>query len=85
MQNAKSSTEKSLMAFWKKVCFGLKKILQPLHLVKHGGGSIMLWGCVATGGTGNIVRVEGRMDFTKYLKYWVFHQDNDTSIPQNQP
>ena len=23
--------------------------------VKHGGGSIMLWGCVAAGGTGNIV------------------------------
>ena len=26
----------------------------------------MLWGCVAAGGTGNIVRVEGRMDSTKY-------------------
>lgn len=34
--------------------------------VKHGGGSIMLWGCVAAGGTGNIVRVEGIMDSTKY-------------------
>ena len=26
-----------------------------LLTVKHGGGSIMLWGCVAAGGTGNIV------------------------------
>ena len=34
--------------------------------VKHGGASIMFWGCVAAGGTGNIVRVEGRMDSTKY-------------------
>ena len=28
----------------------------------------MLWGCVAAGGAGNIVRVEGRMDSTKYTK-----------------
>ena len=34
--------------------------------VKHGGGSILLWGCVATGGTGNILLVEGRMDSTKF-------------------
>ena len=26
-----------------------------LLTVKHGGGSIMFWGCVAAGGTGNIV------------------------------
>ena len=31
-----------------------------------GGGSIMLWGCVAAGGTGNIVGVEERMDSSKY-------------------
>ena len=40
-----------------------KKILPT---VKHGGGSIVLWGCVAAGVTGNIVRVAGRMDSTKY-------------------
>ena len=34
--------------------------------VKHGGGSIIICVCVAAGGTGNIVRVEGRMDSTKY-------------------
>uniref|UniRef100_A0A3Q3KMZ5 Tc1-like transposase DDE domain-containing protein n=1 Tax=Monopterus albus TaxID=43700 RepID=A0A3Q3KMZ5_MONAL len=37
-----------------------------LPTIKHGGGSIMLWGCVAASGTGNIARVEGRMDSTKY-------------------
>ena len=37
-----------------------------LPIVKHGGGSIMLWGCVAAGGTGNIVQLERRMDSTKY-------------------
>lgn len=36
-----------------------------LPTVKHEGGSIMLWGCVAGSGTGNIARVEGRMDSTK--------------------
>lgn len=42
---------------------------QEKHLlptVKFGGGSIMLWGCVASAGTGNLVKVEGRMDSTQY-------------------
>lgn len=42
---------------------------QEKHLlptVKFGGGSIMLWGCVASTGTGNLVKVDGRMDSTQY-------------------
>uniref|UniRef100_A0A673XKP2 Tc1-like transposase DDE domain-containing protein n=1 Tax=Salmo trutta TaxID=8032 RepID=A0A673XKP2_SALTR len=42
---------------------------QEKHLlptVKFGEGSIMLWGCVASAGTGNLVKVEGRMDSTQY-------------------
>uniref|UniRef100_A0A3Q2PWK9 Tc1-like transposase DDE domain-containing protein n=1 Tax=Fundulus heteroclitus TaxID=8078 RepID=A0A3Q2PWK9_FUNHE len=42
---------------------------QEQHLlptVKFGGGSIMLWGCVANAGTGNLVKVEGRMDSIQY-------------------
>ncbi|TKS65777.1 Transposable element [Collichthys lucidus] len=42
---------------------------QDKHLlptVKFGSGSIMLWGCVASAGTGNLVRVEGRMDSSQY-------------------
>ena len=42
---------------------------QDKHLlptVKFGGGSIMLWGCVASAGTGNLVKVEGRMDSSQY-------------------
>lgn len=37
-----------------------------LPTVKHGGGSIMLWGCFASSGTGNLYRVNGIMDSTQY-------------------
>ena len=42
---------------------------QPEHTiptVKHGGGSIMLWGCFSSAGTGKLVRVDGKMDGAKY-------------------
>lgn len=35
--------------------------------VKHGGGSIMLWGCFAANGTGNLCQVEGIMKKEDYL------------------
>lgn len=37
-----------------------------LPTVKHGGGSVMLWGCFAPSGTGNLHRVEGIMDSDRY-------------------
>jgi hypothetical protein len=34
--------------------------------VKHGDGSIMLWGCFSLAGTGKLVRIKGMMDGAKY-------------------
>ena len=37
-----------------------------LPTVKHGGGSLMFWGCFASSGTGNLQRVDGIMYSIKY-------------------
>uniref|UniRef100_A0A8C7CR42 Sleeping Beauty transposase HTH domain-containing protein n=1 Tax=Oncorhynchus kisutch TaxID=8019 RepID=A0A8C7CR42_ONCKI len=37
--------------------------------VKHGGGSIMLWGCFAAGGTGALHKIDG-----------IMRQENDVDI-----
>lgn len=34
--------------------------------VKHGGGSVMLWGCMSAGGTGRLHFIEGIMDRFMY-------------------
>jgi hypothetical protein len=34
--------------------------------VKHGCGSIMLWGCFSAAGTGRPVRTKGKMNGAKY-------------------
>ena len=34
--------------------------------VNHGGGSIMLWGCISASGTERLVRIKGKMNGAKY-------------------
>lgn len=60
--------------------------------VKHGGGSIMLWGCGAASSTENIARKKGGIDSAIYQQIlganitrgWLLQQDEDLNIPQNQ-
>ena len=35
--------------------------------VKHGGGNIMVWGCMGWNGVGHLAEVEGRMDADQYV------------------
>ena len=38
-----------------------------IYKVKHGGDSIMLWGCFSAAGTGRLVAIEKKMNATKYI------------------
>lgn len=35
--------------------------------VKHGGGSVMVWGCVSASGVGDLHFIKGNMDKYQYL------------------
>ncbi len=37
-----------------------------LSLVKHGGGSVMVWGCMSAAGTGELQFIEGTMNANMY-------------------
>lgn len=40
---------------------------ESISTVKHGGGSIKLWGCFSATGTEKLIRTEGRMDDAEYI------------------
>ena len=41
-------------------------LANTIPTVKHGGGSIMLWGCFSAAGTGRLVRIKGKMNAAMY-------------------
>ena len=36
--------------------------------IKHGGGNVMVWGCITAEGLGRICRIEGNMDAKLYVE-----------------
>ncbi len=56
-----------------------------LPTVKHGGGSVMVWGCISAAGTGELQFIEGNMNANMYCDILkqilghraVFQHDND--------
>ncbi len=64
-----------------------------LPTIKHSGGSIMVWGCMTTAGTGELRFIEGNMDSNMYcdiLKQKMMPSlqklfSNITTTPNTQP
>ena len=42
-------------------------------IVKHGGGSVMVWECFAGEKVGDLVKIEGVMDQRQYYNILKFH------------
>lgn len=58
-------SSKRKVTVWRKKGTALDpKNLKPT--VKHGGGSVMVWGCMATSGVGKLVFIDGKMDQCVY-------------------
>lgn len=53
--------------------------------VKHGGGNIMVWGCITSRGVGRLYRIDGKMDADKYtqiLRQSLLQTYRDYRIPK---
>ena len=41
--------------------------------VKHGGGSLQVWGCISANGVGDLVRINGILNAEKYRQILIHH------------
>lgn len=67
----------------KNEAFSDKNVIKT---VKHGGGSVMVWGCMAASGVGNLVFIESTMkkeDYLNILSHNVAPSVEKLSLPQN--
>ncbi len=85
-----------------RVCGGNQEYKDKcvLPTVKHGGGSVMVWGCMSAAGTGDLQFIEGTMNANMYCDILkqsmipslrilgsraVFQHDNDPKHPPPPP
>uniref|UniRef100_A0A8C4N801 Uncharacterized protein n=1 Tax=Eptatretus burgeri TaxID=7764 RepID=A0A8C4N801_EPTBU len=47
-------------------CSNLEPDLKPT--IKHGGGSIQVWGCISSGGVGKLLQIDGIINCSKVQK-----------------
>ncbi len=47
---------------WRGVNKAVKSEKNTIPTVKHGGGLLMFWGCASSKGTGNLVKIDGKMN-----------------------
>ncbi|KAK3524916.1 hypothetical protein QTP86_011472 [Hemibagrus guttatus] len=72
MRNKILWSEETKIELFQASCLAWRKPGTAHHLantiptVKHGGGSIMLWGCFSAARTGRLVRIEGKMNAAMY-------------------
>ena len=59
---------------WGEAC----KPENTIPTVKYGGGSIMLWGCLAVGGTGELHKIDGITRKEHYVEILQQHLKNPT-------
>ncbi|GFT50070.1 transposable element Tcb2 transposase [Trichonephila clavipes] len=54
----------------RKIWIKNKTALEPknvLFILKHGGGKVMVWGCVAHNGANNLVFIDNKMNVSAYI------------------
>lgn len=80
---------------WKKRGKGLSDHLVD-ETLKHGGGSLMFWGCFGWDGTGHSCRIDGKMDADLYVEiiedelcnslyHWNYNADDVIFQQDNNP
>jgi hypothetical protein len=69
---------------WKKEGEGLSERLVQ-GTVKHGGGSLMMWGCMLWEGPGFACKIDGRMDGELYVKIMQDELQESLAYYKKQP
>ena len=71
---------------WKQAGEGLTQ-REVQGTVKHGGGNMMVWGCIGWNGVGQLAEIEGKMNADQYvsiLEDHVLPSLEESGIPEEE-